>query len=153
MLNAISLKEELLKSCFTIQQQRIENFRKAMEDAQQAANSEEKSTAGDKYDTSRAMSQNTRDMNAKLLQEALKDLKILQQIKSDSVFPEARSGSVVITDNGNYFISISAGQVKIGKDIYFAISPLAPIAQAMLHKKKGDNFSFRNTSYVLKDVF
>lgn len=147
-----SLKHQLLHLCLDFQSKRAENARKAMDEAQQAANSEEKSTAGDKYDTSRAMSQNIRDMNAKQLQEALKDLGVLQQIKPELILKEIKLGSLVITSIGNYFISISAGQLKIDTDIYFAISTTSPLGQAMLNKQSGDVFNFREQSIKILEV-
>lgn len=149
----LAKKQQLLEVCMAFQKQRIDSFRKAMEEAQQAANSEEKSTAGDKYDTSRAMNQNERDMNARHLQEALKDLETLQYIKADVLSKEVRLGSVVKTSKGNYFISISAGQLKLGNEIFFAVSTLAPLGQAMLHKKAGEDFSFREQSMKVLEVF
>lgn len=147
-----SLKRTLFNLCLEQQNRKIENFRKAMEEAQQAANSEERSTAGDKYDTSRAMNQNARDMNARHLQEALTELDALQKINPDLRTEEVKTGSVVLTDGGNYFISISAGQIKTEQGVFFAISPNAPIAQAMLHKKQGERFSFRNQSVEIKEI-
>jgi transcription elongation GreA/GreB family factor len=99
------------------------------------------------------MSQNARDMNAKQLQEALRDLAVLQQVNPGLVFKEVKPGSVVKTENGNYFISISAGQLKIDDEIYFAISALSPLGQAMLNKKVGDDFIFREKAIIIKEVF
>jgi hypothetical protein len=147
------LKKRLLETCLELLNQRIDIARKAMEDAQEAANSEEKSTAGDKYDTSRAMSQNLRDMNAKQLQEALKDLGILQQINPLLTFQEVRPGSIVYTKAGNYFVSISSGKITVEGNTYFAVSPSSPIVQAMLNKRIGESFSFRDQSNYIIDVF
>jgi beta-lactamase class A len=147
------LKNKLLNSCLELLNQRIDIARKAMQDAQEAANSEEKSTAGDKYDTSRAMSQNLRDMNAKQLQEALNDLAILQQINPVLLFNEVRQGSVVKTNSGNYFISVSSGKINIDNIPYFAVSASSPIVQVMLHKKSGESFTFRDQSNKIIEVF
>lgn len=148
-----NIKQQLLQLCADIQNSRIANAQKAMEDAQQAANSEEKSTAGDKYDTSRAMSHNLRDMNARQLQEALKELAVLEQINTDSIHDSIRLGSVVKTSQANYFIAISAGPVKIGQETYFAISITSPIGQLLMHKQKGDSFTFRENIIKISEVF
>lgn len=153
LIKKTDLKKRLLDTCLELLNQRIDVARKAMEDAQEAANSEEKSTAGDKYDTSRAMSQNLRDMNAKQLQEALKDLGLLQQINPLLTFQEVRPGSIVLTNSENYFISISSGKINIDGITYFAVSPSSPIVQAMLNKKTGDSFSFRDQTNHISEVF
>jgi hypothetical protein len=149
----VSVKQQLLQLCLQAQTQRIEHARKAMEEAQQAANQEERSTAGDKYDTSRAMSQNVRNMNARQMQEALKDLALLQQIHPQAVFMEAKVGSVVKTSMGNYFIAISGGPYIIDRESYFSVSALSPIGELLLHKKKGDTYTFRGKTVSVNDVF
>jgi hypothetical protein len=149
----ITLKQQLLEACQQAQAKRVEYARNAMEDAQQAANQEEKSTAGDKYDTSRAMSQNVRDMNAKQLQEALKEIALLQHIKPEILVTQARLGSVVKTSIGNYFIAISGGPYVLGKEKYFSISPASPIGELLMNKQKGESFMFRDKTIMITDVF
>lgn len=135
------------------QLKRVENARKAMNDAQQAANSEEKSTAGDKYDTSRAMSQNVRDMNAKQLQEALKDLAILQQINPQLNAQVVGVGTVVKTTAGNYFIAISGGPYTVLNETYYSLSTAAPLGQVLVGKRNGDSFLFRGKTFSILSVF
>jgi len=153
MKGEIETKKELLNLCLEIQKTRIENARKAMEDAQNASISEEKSTAGDKYDTSRAMSHNLRDMNAKQLNEALKDLAALEQLKIDLVYKEVKPGAVVKTENGSFFIATSIGQIKHDHETYFTISLLSPIGQAMSNKKQGEYFEFRGNKIRISTIF
>ncbi len=93
--DVLEVKRQLLQLCVQMQQDRVDHARKAMEEAQQAANQEERSTAGDKYDTSRAMSHNVRDMNARQLQEALKELALLGQVFLSAGSGEVRLGCLV----------------------------------------------------------
>jgi hypothetical protein len=153
MIDEIELKKELLNHCIDIQKTRIENARKAMEDAQNASISEERSTAGDKYDTSRAMSHNLRDMNAKQLNEALKELAALDQLKVELKYQEVKPGAIVKTETGNFFIATSIGQIKHHQETYFTISLLSPIGQAMAGKKQGDSFEFRGNKTRILSIF
>jgi transcription elongation GreA/GreB family factor len=146
------LKKRLLDLCLDIQKAKIVIFKKAMDDAQNSANSEEKSSAGDKYETSRAMSQNERDMNAKHLSEALKEQSVLQQIKPDVQFTEAKTGAIIKTTSSNYFIATGLGEIELEGTKYFVLSAGSPLAQAMLGKKKGDEISFRNDTIKIKEV-
>jgi hypothetical protein len=59
----ITFKIRLFEHCKNEIERRVANFEYAMMDAQASANSEDKSSAGDKYETGRAMSQIARDMN------------------------------------------------------------------------------------------
>jgi transcription elongation GreA/GreB family factor len=148
-----NLKSELLDHCIKLQQQKVDIARKAMDDAQESANMEEKSSAGDKYETGRAMSQNTRDMNARQLQEALHQMAILHQIKPEKQFNTAELGALVKTTQGNYFLSISLGAFEHRNEKFFAISPLAPVSQAFLGKKKGQSASFQGKKIEILEIF
>ena len=66
---------------------------------------------------------------------------------------KATFGSVVKTDQGNYFISISAGRLLIEKDKYFAISPQTPLAREFLQKSAGDVATFNDKPIQILDVF
>ena len=147
-----SLKQQLYDFCAEYVDQRIASYKKAMHDAQEAANSEGKSSAGDKYETGRAMMQIERDKNAKQLEEALKldkTLKSFSPLKENSLID---LGSLIHTDKGIFYISISAGKIEIEKKHYFAIAPTAPLALLFINKKKGDTVSFNNTTYVIEKV-
>ena len=67
-----SLKEKLLTLCTQYVEEKINICTEAMRNAQDAANEEDKSSAGDKYETGRAMMQIERDNAAVQLDEALK---------------------------------------------------------------------------------
>lgn len=147
------IKQQLYNLCLDALNKRIEAAKTSMEDAQNSANEEGKSSMGDKYETARAMGQIVRDMNAKQLQEALKELAFLQKINPEKANTTADIGSAVKTTAGNFFIAISIGQLKHEGETWFALSAAAPIAQALLNKKAGDTYTFRGKTEKIKEVF
>jgi hypothetical protein len=151
--DVLEVKRQLLQLCVQMQQDRVDHARKAMEDAQQSANQEERSTAGDKYDTSRAMSHNVRDMNARQLQEALKELALLGQLNPVAGTAEVRLGSLVRTSAGNYFVAVSGGPFTVAGQTYFAVSTAAPLGRELLGKKAGDTFPFRGKPFRINEVW
>ena len=126
----MTIKEQLFHQCYEYIDQRIGTAKAAIESAKASADEETKSSAGDKYETGRAMMQLEMEKHNAQLAEASKLRKMLDQIQphihkqSDSVQP----GSAVDTDQGSFFIAISAGQLKAGDKVFFAISPATPIA-------------------------
>jgi transcription elongation GreA/GreB family factor len=151
-MNSQNLKQKLFDCCKAIIETRISNARTAMDAAQQSANGEGKSSAGDKYETSRAMGHLDRNMNAKQLAEAMDTLQLLNSLNI-AYSPVIQPGSLVITTMGNYFISVGAGNVKLeGKD-YFAVSPLSPIAQILIGKKASDALQFNGKELKLMEVY
>ena len=147
------IKEILYQHCQTYVETRITNARQAMEAAQEAANSESKSSAGDKYETGRAMAQLERDRHAQLLADATRQQQELEQIDAQKPYSTVQPGSVVMTDRGNYFIGISAGKISVDAVDYFAVSPASPIAAMLKNKTTGDTVSFNKLMYQLTAVY
>ncbi len=146
------LKKELLDRCYRYLNDRIDTYKNAIEEAQGCANNETKSTAGDKHDTSRAMMQLAVEQNGKHLAEAEKLKGILVQIDPDKTITTVSLGSIVFTDKGNFFLSISAGKIESNQTVFFAISPGSPIGQALRNHKKGDDFNFNGNCYHILDI-
>lgn len=152
-MNPKEIKDALLEQCEEFIQQRIDVAEKLMQDAQQSANNETKSSAGDKYETGRAMMQMERDKYAQQLSEAILVKSHLMRINPNEIFTEVTLGSVVQTPLGKYFIAISAGRIKVEEDKYFAISPGAPLAQEMMGKKVGEMVTFNDRDLEILAVF
>jgi transcription elongation GreA/GreB family factor len=147
-----SIKQELYAYCVNYVGQRVQSYQKAMQEAQEGANSEGKSSAGDKYETGRAMMQIERDKNAKQLEETLKLKKALGAFTPNQKHVTVALGSLVQTNKGYFYISISAGKIELNKEIYFAIAPTSPLGIAMSNLKAGDNCEFNKTHYQILSV-
>jgi len=147
------IKEILLEEVRELIDQKIAVSQKLMNEAQESANNETKSSAGDKFETGRAMMHMERDKNAQILSEAKKLEMFLNQIKPDRIYEQVTFGSVVETSFGNYFISIAAGRIIVEGKKYFAISPQAPLAREMMRKKIGDSITFNNNPLKILNVF
>lgn len=146
------VKEKLYASCITYVESRLKNAEAAMDEAQDSANSETKSTAGDKHDTARSMMQLAAEQNAKHLAEARKLQQALSQIDPASKHTKVEVGCLVETSNGFYYLSISAGKIELEDAIYFAISPSAPLAQVLLGATAGDKRIFNGNSILIKSI-
>jgi hypothetical protein len=132
---------------------RITAASQAMEQAQQAANSEEKSSAGDKYETGRAMGHLQKDMHARQLAESVKELAALHAVQIEPLCHEGRTGAVLQADDVSFFISAGLGkQVIDGQTILF-LSPQAPLAARLLGKKPGDSTLFNQRLVNIREVF
>lgn len=147
------IKEQLYQLCLSFMEQRIQTATTALEQAREASNDDTKSSAGDKYETSREMMQQDIDRNKRLLIDAEDNLRLLKAI---DVMPNpegiVKHGSLVSTNQGAFYISVSAGQLHPGDKTIFAISPVSPIGKLLLDKKKGSSFSFNGKEYVVENV-
>lgn len=149
---SVELKPQLHQLCIDFVNERINFAKQAMNSAQESANQEEKSSAGDKYETGRAMAQLERDKAAAQVAEAMKMKAVLDQIRPSTSFPKVGLGSLVITDSTKFYLSISAGKLVIEGEAYLAISAQSPIGQLLLNRSAGDQFSFNNQRQVIVSV-
>jgi hypothetical protein len=78
--------------------------------------------------------------------------RLLPKIDIKTATDYARLGSLVHTNHGNYFISISHGAVTIGKIVYYCVALQAPIGAQLSGKKKGDNFVFNDKEYRVTSI-
>ena len=123
-----------------------------MQNAQQSANSEERSTAGDKHDTARAMSHLEQEKSAKYLDEAIKLKRAFSELLKAKSSDTIDFGSLVVTNQGTYFIALSMGAVKLNDNNYFVVSPTSPVAIAFKGLKLGDTATFNGRSFVVEEV-
>lgn len=144
-------KLQLFEACKAILQTRVSNAEEAMKAAQEAANGEEKSSAGDKYETSRAMGHRDRDMYARQLVEAGNELNRIARINLDSS-RIVKTGSLVCTKSAVYFILTGIGKlIHEHKDV-MVLSPLSPLARLIIGKKVGDTFVFNQVNHEILNI-
>jgi transcription elongation GreA/GreB family factor len=148
----MSVKIKLYERCLAFVEQRIASSQKAIEHAQQAANEETKSSAGDKYETGRAMMQLEIEKQSVQLGEAMKLKQTLTQINPEKTTDSIQSGSLVYTDQGNFYIAVSAGKLEVDGAAYFAVSPVAPIGTLLIGKKAGNSVALNGKTFKILNV-
>jgi hypothetical protein len=151
-MTVLEIKTSLLDSCKVSVQKRFEKVNKTIAGIVDALDGESKSSAGDKHETGRAMLQIDRENAGKQLQELENLDRLLPKIDIKTTTDYARLGSLVYTNNGNFFISISLGVVIVGKTTYYCVALQAPIGAQLSGKKKGDCFTFNGKEYKVTSV-
>lgn len=148
----IAYKIKLKQFCEELLAHRITTAREAMANAQAAANAEGKSSAGDKYETARAMNHLEKDMHARQLLAHTEQLSELLGINVNIINTTAIAGSFIQCANVNIFIVAGlAKQTVDDRDIIF-ISPKSPLAQKLAGNKIGDEFEFNGITGIV-DIF
>lgn len=147
------IKRKLNEACTLFVNKRNQTITNIIESNRKALASESKSSAGDKHETGRAMLQLEIEKASQQFTSVHQMQKILNRISSKASIQVIALGSVVKTTHNNYFISISIGEISIGDEKYFAISPKSPIGHLLLGKKKGDEAQFNSIIFRIVDVF
>lgn len=146
------MKKELHQACLVELQTRIDRIRLAVEEIQAAANEETKSSAGDKFETGRAMMQQEKDKMAHQLAVNISWKNQLALLNPAETKEGVEIGSLVITQEGKYYLSIPLGKLKLAGQTYFAISLASPIGKALLNKKSRDEIVFQGRKISILQV-
>ncbi|PTT01993.1 3-oxoacyl-ACP synthase [Pedobacter sp. HMWF019] len=146
------IKDKLYQLCADFIEQRIHTAETALLQAQEASNDDTKSSAGDKFETTREMMQQDITRNKSLLMDAKQNLQLLHSIKDVPASESIRNGSLVYTSDGVFYISISAGQLNLEGQVYFAISAASPVGKLMTGKRVNEVFSFNQKEYQIKAI-
>ncbi len=152
MKKDLIIKEQLYEKCSEHVDQRIYNLLEIIKTSQEAANDESKSSAGDKYETTRAMMHLENEQGQIQLNEALKLRKTLDLIPKGKIKNKVQPGALVKTSSGSYYISVSIGKITLGKDDYYAISVASPIGQRLNQKNVGDSIEFNGKKMKIKEI-
>ena len=130
----------------------IETAQSAINSAKESKNNETKSSAGDKFETGRAMMQIEQEKNEMQLGKTLQLKSLLKQVDLKKQHETVGFGSLVITNRGKYFIAIGIGKVEVDGEICFAISVDSPVGKLLLGKRVGEEIEFRGTIEIKKIV-
>ena len=136
------IKNKLYDYCLNYVNERINSSQTAITVAQAAANEEGKSSAGDKYETGRAMMQLEIENNTSQLLQAKQLRQVLEHINVAITHSIVQQGALVETSQGTYFIAIGAGLANIDSKPYYLISLASPIGAILKDKKVGDKVIF-----------
>lgn len=139
-------KQDVLLRCVSIVQNRINEIKTSIADVENSLISDTKSSAGDKYETSREMLQQDLNRYSNQLVIAENDMHVLKNIDPFKSQEVARPGALIQTEQALYFISISVGRLEINEDTVFIISAQSPLGQTLLGLKVGDFINFKTIS-------
>ena len=144
-------KTKLVKSLANLLDERIASAFSAMESARESKNQETKSSAGDKFETGRAMMQREEEKNT-IQWTQLKELKLKLLNLQTPPGSKIAQGSLIYTDSGKYFISIGIGKFTLENQKYFVISSDSPIGQLFIGKEKDDSILFNGSQINILDI-
>lgn len=152
MENNLKLKQRLYYECVNYVESKLEQISKAVDELQESANRETRSSMGDKYETGRASIHLEMEKYSQQLNEFAGLRKILFQINADKIYDSVNPGCVVYTNIANYFIAINAGEFEIDGNRFSTISLASPLGKELHKRKAGEKFTFRNKNFKIEVV-
>tara|TARA_B110000285_G_scaffold44517_1_gene49573 strand:+ start:3126 stop:3578 length:453 start_codon:yes stop_codon:yes gene_type:complete len=147
-----NIKELICNELLFSQKQKIKSLELLINSTTESRDTANKSSAGDKHETSRAKIQTEIDNYSRQLDLALNNLHIIEKVNSSKNNNLATQGSLITTNKGVFFIAIGIGKLQIRSNNYFIISLLSPIGSVMRGLSKNEKFTFRGIKYSIKNI-
>ena len=146
------MREKLLAKCADYVEERVSRLQSSIKDLEHDLGNETKSSAGDKYETSREMINTEINKLQNQLQSFKKLKEVLAVIENRKASTTVQLGSIVKTDAANYFISIPVGEIKVEEEKFYAIGLNSPIGKLLLGKQEGEQFIFQQKEFSIKKI-
>lgn len=132
--------------------QRIEQARQAIISAKESRDNETKSSVGDKFETGRTLMQMEVEKNRVQLNITEKLKAELSKIDIHRSFNKVEFGSLVKTNQNNYFISAALGKIELADEVYFCISLASPIGKLLQNKRVGNTVVFNGKADTIVEI-
>lgn len=145
-------KKEIWSACTAHLQTKINSSREHLQALQDASSSETKSSAGDKFETSREMMHQEITKAELHLSQLSKQAAQLNSMSSSLESNVIDRGSFVVSNKGSFYISTALGKVKTEDGFFYAISTDSPMAEALQGKSVGDSTVVNGNKVIVKEV-
>ena len=127
-------------------------YRRNLQDLNESAANETKSTAGDKHETALAMLQ-IEQKNAKArLEEVNNRKKLLETAGAIKTAGRIVNGTLVETNQGYFFIAAALGKIKVKDQVIIAVSVSSPMGAKLLGLQVGDSFQLNANTYIVRSI-
>ena len=145
-------KQIIINACHDYFRNKINSLNVIINEVNESANSESKSSAGDKHETAKAMMQLEREKLGTQLKEAEEQLSEFEKINFNKTFQKIDQGNLIQTDKGYFFIAGSVGKLIVDSQTVFVISNKSPLAIKFSGQKQSDTVLFNDVAYLIISI-
>ena len=146
------MKKKIIDFIIYSIKEKINILESELDSIQKEKNNITKSSAGDKFETSRSSMQIEYDKLNNQINILYNQLKSIESIDNLTKKSRVGLGSLVKTDKSFYFICIGLGNYTIYKKTIYVISLASPIGKILNNKKEGDTIIFNNKEEKIKEI-
>ena len=148
----LELKKKLLDIILSDIEAKIESLKQSIQSAKESRDNETKSSVGDKYETGRTLMQMEVEKNRVQLNKTENLKRELQQINCKKTSDKVKFGSLVFTNQNNYFISAAIGKINMDNTDFYCISLASPIGKMLSGKTVESNFQFNRKEIKITQI-
>lgn len=147
------LKAKVYQSALTLLNEKNRLLKEERNTMLEGILEETKSSAGDKFETSREMMTQdlmTLEIQIKQSKVDLDEIQRLQAIKDTP--PTVQEGSMVKLGSDWFMLAVSIGQINVDDKKVYLLSKNSPLGQLILGKKKNDQVNFRGKNQLIEEL-
>jgi hypothetical protein len=147
-----NLKQQAYEIVLQQMFQKIAAIEQSLLDIKESISNETKSTAGDKYETARAMLHIEQENLMKQLAYALNQKNEITTVDLSLVSSEIEHGSLITTNFGMFFIVAATGKIEVAGNVIITLSKNSPLGLLFMGKREDSIIEFGQRKYVIKKV-
>jgi hypothetical protein len=152
-MDKLGLKKRILEESRNNQQLLRDDLSQSGQERVESANQNEDDDFTNRFESTREEVMDEIALVAPQADAAQAQLQLLDRMEAETLHQQVKSGSVVLTDQQNLFVSTSLPVFEVEGKQYLGVSTDSPIYHAMKDKKKGDSFTLNGVQYHIEDVF
>ncbi|MBL7777619.1 MAG: GreA/GreB family elongation factor [Chitinophagales bacterium] len=145
------MKQKLLNHLLQLVDLQVATIQSQIDTAREAQAAETKSSAGDKYETTREMMTQELEQLTRQLNVALQNKAILQQMPLQP-HDAVQQGSLVNTNRGVFYICAPLGKITYEEKVYQVISATSPLGKILMGKAAGEQVVVNGVGYGILSV-
>jgi transcription elongation GreA/GreB family factor len=130
---------------------RVKDYKEEINLIKESIESNDKGSSEDD-DSGNGKLLNDLEKNIAYLNDAQNTKEYLKQIKTNIEFTTVVLGSLVKTNQMNFYLASGIGKIEFDDDVYYAISLNSPIGLLLKNKMVNDNFEFNQNKYTIIDI-
>jgi transcription elongation GreA/GreB family factor len=145
-------KQQVQESCQNLLKSKIKHLIDEEKSAKASAESDTKSSMGDKHETAREMLQQEREQIGKRIAESEKLLIDLLRMNENKKTHLIQPGSLVKCSMGWIYLTVSLGSIHVEDQKVNVISLESPFGKLIANKTKGDEVILNGKKIFIEDV-
>tara|TARA_A100001011_G_scaffold197239_1_gene205523 strand:+ start:649 stop:1110 length:462 start_codon:yes stop_codon:yes gene_type:complete len=152
MIDVPLIKKTLFNHCKTHLEKKMKVLEQLKKNLQRDLTYETKSSAGDKFETARAMIQLENEKLSNQIHEIELNYQKLNTIKDFQTSKSINLGSIIFTDKANYYVAIAADFFEVNSKVFYCISSQSPIGKLLIGKKINESIMFNDVQSTILEI-
>jgi len=149
---SFEFKKNIISHYQILLQDKIDVYQDLIESLTKDAQTDAKSSAGDKHETTLSKLHIEQEKIAIKLNEALEQQAVLSKLDIEQVSNNVVLGSLVKTNHLTVLVCTALPKITVDGQAIFAISPQSPLGIQLMHKNTNSEFPVNNVTYKILEI-